>query len=114
MTPSAKTALAMRPACGNDLTSGSIALAASAALATFFTPCALSTVAATTTMNHAMTFEMIIPAALSTRILRASPALLKGRRRCLSCSTSSTSCDASQKKRYGEIVVPRTAVSMKT
>src|SRR5690242_17645645 len=109
--------LASSPACGNDCTRGSSALAASAAVLMVVIPCLNSTVAVVMMMNHCASSADAIPTSVSILMLRMNlrgssgwPFLSEG---ILLATSSSTSSDACQKNIYGEIDVPKTPVMMK-
>jgi hypothetical protein len=76
----------------------------------FVCPCACSVAAVVRMMKYMMKFEKNIPATTSVRALLNSSVVAP--LRCLTvrrpiARSSSTSSAACQKKRYGEMVVPR-------
>jgi hypothetical protein len=107
--PIANRSFAKKPAWGNEFTSGSRAFAASAAVLRLVIPFWCSTVPDTTMIDQVISCDANMPTALSNRILDMAwleiLTVPQGPIR-LAALSSSTSCDASQKNKYGAIVVP--------
>src|SRR3989338_3244498 len=93
-------------------TSGFNAIAACSAVEIFVIPEENSVAAHVAIIKYMTRFEINIPVQTSIRIFLISRLLILDRSplaNLLLNVSSSTSCDVCQKKRYGEIVVPKTA-----
>jgi hypothetical protein len=106
MIPNANKYLAALPA------SGSSAIAACSAVPTVVMPAAPSVAAEVTMMANMTSTPDDIPATTSPRMARNCPtASPSDAVRSPSCFNSSTSSLVCQKKRYGEMVVPKSAIN---
>ncbi len=109
MMPSVKSQYAPSPANGRS------ASAASFAVVIVVVPWAWSVAAVVRMMKYMTRFEKNMPTSTSARATRISSSVAPARSSGVSrpCArSSSTSCAACQKKRYGEIVVPRRPTSV--